>query len=156
MELLSEEEDRIVFLDEDTMYVLRNLGPGEWKLRSFVREDKDGTTKVDTELNQDNSYGRIVINLNDTSIREITIDEWIVVKDRITVKENNEQKVFIAHDDSHKAMGITVNKYMGEPHVFKDKEGKTLNNPLTKDTMFLDLYYYNKHLVDELMGDKKL
>ncbi len=156
MELLSEEEDRIVFLDEDTMYILRNIGTGEWKLRTFVREDKDGTFKVDTTLNEDNSYGRIVINQNDTNIREITIDEWVVVKDRIVVKENNEHRVYTAHDDSHKAKGITVNNYMGEKHVFKDKEGKTFDGPLSKDKLFMDLYYYNKQLVDQLMGDKKL
>ena len=62
--------------------------------------------------------------------------------------------MYIAHDDSHKAKGITVNNYMGEKHLFKDKEGISLNNYLTKDKMLMDLYYYNKQLLDELKEEK--
>ena len=154
MELLNEDKNQIVFYENDTVYTLVRIDDlDKWKLRLIDKKNKDGTFRVDTALSEDGAYSRIIISQRNTS-REITIDDWVVVKDRIIVKDDNEKKVYIAHDDSHKAKGITINNYMGNEHIFKDSEGKSLDSPLTKDTMLVELYYYNKHLVDQITEEK--
>ena len=154
MELINEEKDEIVFFENDTIYTLVKIDDlDKWKLRLIEKKDKDGTIIVDTSLNEDGSYNRIIISQKNYS-REITIDDWIVVKDRIKEKSNNDETIYIAHDDSHKAKGITINDYMGRNHIFKDSEGKTLNSSLTKDNMIVELFYYNKHLVDQITEKK--
>lgn len=154
MELLNEDKDEIVFFENDTIYTLvKNDDLDKWKLRLIEKKDKDGTIIVDTSLDEYGSYNRIIITQKNKS-REIIIDDWIVTRDRMIVKDANEQKVYVALDDSHKAKGITINNYMAKEHIFKDSEGKTLDSPLTKDTMIVELYYYNKHLVDQVTEEK--
>ncbi len=154
MELLNEDKDQIVFYEDDTVYTLVHIDDlDKWKLRLIDKKTKDGTFRVDTALSEDGAYSRIIISQRNTS-REINIDEWVVTRDRIKVKDENGDKIYIAHDDTHKAKGITVNDYMGRNHEFKDSEGRTLNSPLTKDTMLVELYYYNKQLVDQVTEKK--
>ena len=156
MEIIDEKKDEIVYLDQEngSVYTLvLNDDLNEWKLRLIQKLDENGNIRVDTTLDKDGHYDLIVISQNNYS-REVRMIESIVVKDLIINKNNNEKKTYIAHEDNHMAKGITINKYIGEKHVFVDDKGTILDNPLTNDKMIMELFLNNAHLVDQLKEDK--
>ena len=185
MELISEENNKKIFVDEEqNEYTMVNVGyyvgsrqrqwyeqaNDEWRLMSAkVKQDNGKTVYMSAIIEDSGKYQCLNLSVGNIC-RELLLRSHFVWSDKIKVKDEEEYlelpngnklempvvKSYTALERMGREPAIPLNEYVTMPHVFKDEdEIEVFNGEMPSDELLIDFYNKNSELIELINNNTK-